>query len=455
LPHSKSRPERKIVAKDRIATFMAELESKQIEYLRFELPDMHGVSRSKTVPIDKVEAYARSGLNFYGGVLGLDTSSNVVPASGLHGDRAFADQALFPDPESLRTIPWLEKTANVLCLGYWEDGEPQRAAPRWVFSELVKRANVLGYDVMMGHEYEYYLLSSETKGRLFEGVHIFHTVRNQYTPFLDQLVPTLRAFGVDVITHNCEYGGSQFETVYGAGMNVAAADKAFAFKNGMKEIAHRNGLIASFMAKPFAGHSGSGCHLHVSLWDRKTGANAFLDAAGPDGLSGVARSFIEGVLLHGRAMMPLINPTPNCYHRVKPYTFAPSNVSWGRQDRSAMVRVKATRDDRTRIEMRAGSAASNPYLLGSAVLAAGLLGIEGGASLRDQSRDTTSEDNQTLVKFPQTLDAALDAFARDEALQGTLGEEFVRVFTAVKRFELARFHGHITDWEVNEYLELY
>jgi glutamine synthetase len=105
--------------------------------------------------------------------------------------------------------------------------------------------------------------------------------------------------------------------------------------------------------------------------------------------------------------------------------------------------------------MRAGSAASNPYLLGSAVLAAGLLGVEGGASLREQSRDTTSEDNQALEKFPQTLDAALDALGSDEAFQGALGEEFVRVFTAVKRFELARFHGHVTDWEVNEYLELY
>ena len=131
-----------------------------------------------------------------------------------------------------------------MCLGYWDDGEPQRAAPRWVFSELVKRANALGYDVMMGHEYEYYLLSAETRERLFEGIHIFHTVRNQYTPFLDQLVPKLRAYGIDVITHNCEYGGSQFETVYGAGTNLAAADKAFAFKNGMKEIAHRAGLIA-------------------------------------------------------------------------------------------------------------------------------------------------------------------------------------------------------------------
>jgi len=440
---------------DKAAALMAALREKDIEYLRFELPDMHGTSRSKTVPIDKVEAYARRGLNFYGGVLGLDTSSNVVPASGLHGDRNYADQALFPDPDSLRVIPWVDRTASVVCLGYWEDGEPQRAAPRWVFSELVKRANALGFDVMIGHEYEYYLLSAETKGKLFEGIHIFHTVRNQYTPFLDGLVPMLRAYGIDVITHNCEYGGSQFETVYGAGMNMAAADKAFAFKNGMKEIAHRNGLIASFMAKPFAGQSGSGCHLHVSLWDRKTGANAFLDPAAPDGLSGAARSFIEGVLAHGPAMMPLINPTPNCYHRVKPYTFAPSNVSWGFQDRSAMVRVKATRDERTHIEMRGGSAASNPYLLAAAVLAAGLLGLEAKASLRDQSRETTSEDNSALQKFPQTLEAALDALGRDKAFQAALGEEFVRVFTAVKRHELARFHSHVTDWEVNEYLELY
>lgn len=443
------------MAENAVSGLMAALEKHGTEYLRFEMADMAGVSRSKTVPVDKVESYARNGLNFYGGVLGLDTASNVVPASGLHGDRSYADQALFPDPGSLRFIPWLENTASVACLGFWEDGEPQRAAPRWVLSELVRRANALGYDVMMGHEYEYYLLSAETRQPLFSGIHIFHTVRNHYAPFLDRLVPTLRAYGVDVITHNCEYGGSQFETVFGAGMNMAAADKAFAFKNGMKEIAHRNGLIASFMAKPFAGQSGSGCHLHVSLWDRKSGRNAFLDAETPDKLSATAHSFIEGVLAHGPAIMPLANPTPNCYHRVKPYTFAPSNVSWGFQDRSAMVRVKASGDDRTHIEMRAGSAASNPYLLASAVLAAGLLGIESKAGLREQSRATTSEDNAALEKFPQTLDAALDALERDEAFRQALGAEFVKVFTAVKRFELARFHAHVSDWEVNEYLELY
>lgn len=441
--------------KEKAAELVAALKRNEIEYLRFELPDLHGTSRSKTVPADKVEGFARHGLNFYGGVLGLDTSSNVVPQSGLHAERNYADQVLFPDVESLRVIPWLEHTASVVCLGYEEDGEPQRAAPRWVLSELIARANALGYDVMLGHEYEYYLLSAETKARLFEGIHIFHTVRNQYAPFLDKLVPTLRAYGIDVITHNCEYGGSQFETVYGAGVNLAGADKAFAFKNGLKELAHRNGLIASFMAKPFAGMSGSGGHLHLSLWDRKSGRNAFLDESTSDGLSELARSFIEGVLSHGPAIMPLVNPTPNCYHRVKPYTFAPSNVSWGYQDRSAMVRVKASRDERTHIEMRAGSATANPYLAAAAVLAAGLLGIEEKAGLREQARETTSEDNAALPKFPQTLEAALAALSQDRPFAEALGADFVRVFTAVKEFELGRFRSHVSDWETNEYLELY
>ena len=264
-----------------IAGLMAELESTKIEYLRFELPDMHGVSRSKTVPIDKVESYARRGLNFYGGVLGprhiFQRRAGERPARRR---ATTPTRRCFPIPTRCGSIPWLDKTASVVCLGYWDDGEPQRAAPRWVFVRTGQAANALGYDVMMGHEYEYYLLTAETKGRLFEGIHIFHTVRNQYTPFLDRLraeAPAPTASTSSPIIANMPARSSRQSTA--PALNLAAADKAFAFKNGMKELAHRHGLIASFMAKPFAGMSGSGCHLHVSLWNRKTGANAFFDPA--------------------------------------------------------------------------------------------------------------------------------------------------------------------------------
>ncbi len=120
-----------------------------------------------------------------------------------------------------------------------------------------------------------------------------------------------------------------------------------------------------------------------------------------------------------------------------------------------MLRVKAGGSERTHVEMRAGSAASNPYLLAAGVLAAGLLGIEAEATLREQSRQTTSEENPALPRFPQTLDSALDALEADSALRDMLGVEFIRVFTAMKRFELDRFHAHVTDWEIKEYLELY
>jgi glutamine synthetase len=119
------------------------------------------------------------------------------------------------------------------------------------------------------------------------------------------------------------------------------------------------------------------------------------------------------------------------------------------------VRVKATGDERTHLEMRTGSATSNPYLLASATLAAGLLGVKARSKLRAQRHDIPSEENAALPPLPPSLDAALDALEADGEMRAMLGEDFIKVFTAVKRFELARLHSHITDWETNEYLELY
>ena len=179
---------------------------------------MHGMSRSKTVPVDKVEAFARARAQFLWRRIRASTPRPTwCRRAACIPSRTTPTSCSSPTPIRFRVIPWLDKTASVVCLGYEYDGEPQRAAPRWVFSDLVQQANELGYDVMMGHEYEYYLLEARAGSALYEGIHIFHTVRNHYAPFLDQLVPTLRAYGIDVITHNCEYAGSQYETVYGPG----------------------------------------------------------------------------------------------------------------------------------------------------------------------------------------------------------------------------------------------
>lgn len=441
------------VDSEKISSWIKTLEAQGVKYVRFELPDLHGVSRLKVVPLGKVAGYARKGLNFYGGTLALDTASSVVPGSGYHEEQKYRDMTLFPDIESCTPVPWMDSTVKVVCDAYWSPDEPIKGAPRYVLQSLLDLAQQMGFEVMMGHEFEFYLLEAETYKPLFDGLHIFNHIRNQYVPEINQMLDYLQAAGIDLITHNCEYAPSQFEINFGPGMGMKGADKAFTFKTSVKEIAHHLGYQASFMSKPFAGMAGCCCHFHISLWNRD-GTNAFLDTRDGDGLSEIAKSFTQGILDHAPAMLPLIGPTPNCYRRLKPHTFAPSNISWGIEDRTAMVRVKATQDEGTHLEMRAASGLSNPYLSAAATLAAGLLGLKEQRPLQPMV-DGPSEDDPSLQPFPKTLEAALAALVADEAMQSMLGAEFCQLFSTVKAFELQRFHDHITDWEVAEYLEIY
>ncbi len=439
---------------DSVPQFVEYLTNHHIEYIRFELPDLHGVARSKVVPIDKVESFARKGLNFYGGCLALDTASMVVPGSGYHEEWKYRDLLLIPDLDTLTPVPWMEKTAKVICDLMRSPTEPLEIAPRYILKQLLAEAAELGFNVMMGHEFEFYLLHPETKELLFDGLYVFNNTRNNYIPEISQLINYLRASGIDVINYHCEHCPSQFEINYGASIGIGAADKAFTFKNAVKEITYRLGYHATFMSKPFIDYAGCCCHFHISLIDRNTGNNVFIDPENKYGLSATAQAFIQGILDHGEAMMPLVSPTPNCYRRFKPQTFAPSNISWGIEDRTAMVRIKVTDEESTHIEMRAASGLSNPYLTAAATLAAGLLGIKQQRQLQPSGAGP-SEDDPNWPKLPQTLEEALSGLAADGEMQNMLSQEFVRLFTTVKRFELARFHEHLTEWERHEYLDIY
>lgn len=439
---------------ENVSEIVSTLKDQGAKYVRFELPDTHGTSRSKTVPIDKVQGYAERGLNLYGGALALDTAASVVPGTGLNEEINYADTKLWPDFSTLRPVPWIEGMWKVICDLSFLDESPVEAAPRFVLKRLLDEAAALGFSVKMGHEFEFYLLDGETMEPFFEGLHIFNSTRNHWVEGIEPLLDALIVQGVDVITHNCEYAASQFEVNFGPGVGLDGADKAFTFKATVKELCQKLGYHATFMSKPWAERAGCGCHVHMGLLDKDTGDNAFLDRADPDGLSDTAKAFTAGILKHARAMMPLIGPTPNCYHRLAPHTFAPSNVSWGIEDRTAMVRMKASKDDATHLEMRAASGISNPYLTAAATLAAGLLGMKNGYRLAPEVAGPSEED-ESLEKLPKRLDVALDALAADAAMCELLGAPFVKVFTTVKRYELARFHAHVTDWERNEYMEVY
>jgi glutamine synthetase len=433
---------------------LAEWRDGGIRYVRFELPDMHGTSRSKTVPIDHAGSYASTGLNMYGGAAVLDTRSDVVPGTLYNEEVAYADQRLRPDPATARVIPWLADTARMICDTYWDDGRPLGAAPRHVFRRVLDRCHELGYEPLIGVEPEFYVVDRETLQPLFSGYHIFNTIRNSWVPLIGRIVDELRAFGIDIVTSNTEYAGSQWELVYAPERGMAGPDAAFTFKNAVKELAHLEGYVATFMSKPFSDSAGSGAHNHIGLLALDGGENVMSDEDDEWGLSPVGRQFIAGQLRHAGSTYALLAPTVNCLKRRRTHTFSPTNVSWGPEDRSALVRVKGGSPEARHVENRAPTGLSNPYLVCAALLGAGLLGIEDELELEPPARPPAEED-ETKQQLPTSVEESLELLEGDERLVDLLGPEFVEAYTVMRRYELQRFADHVTDWEREEYLELF
>jgi glutamine synthetase len=424
-----------------------------IRFVRFELPDMHGTSRAKMVPIERAYGYAESGLNMYGGVAVLDSRSDVVGGTLYHEEVAYGDQLLLPDLETAAVVPWREATARWICDSTWADGTPLEALPRRVWRKQLERARALGYEPLIGYEPEFYLLTADQE-LLFEGYHIFNVTRNTYVPFIQELVEQLNAYGLEVITANCEYAGSQWELPCLPLRGMGGPDRCFSFKNAVKELAHLHGYTATFMSKPFADSAGSGLHTHVSLLNVADGGNAFGDESDAAGISAACRSFIAGNLRHAASTYALLAPTVNCMKRRRTHTFSPTNVSWGLEDRSALIRIKGGTTESRHIEHRAPTGLSNPYLVGAAILAAGLNGIEDGLELEPAAHPPAEED-ESRTKLPTSVRESLEALEADERIAGALGEDFVTAYGVMRRYELSRFDDHVTDWERNEYVEIY
>ncbi|WP_299847812.1 glutamine synthetase family protein [uncultured Roseovarius sp.] len=431
------------------------LREDDVRYVRFEMSDIMGIPRSKTVPIGAFSSFAKKGVNMYGGTLGLDSGSYVVPDTGIAEEVGYMDAFLIPDLSTLTVLPWDRRSASLICTPHWgQNRVPLEQAPRNLLQVQLDKAHAMGFSVKSGHELEFYLYDGETKEPLFAGQHIFATARNHYTDFINDLMDTLTEMGFELTTHNAEYAPSQFEINFAPQDGMSGADSAFRFKAIVKEFAARNGLLATFMSKPQLGLAGCGYHLHMGLNDANSGENKFNDPDDPDGLSEMALQFTAGILAHTNALTALMAPTINCYHRFQKGSFAPSRATWGIEDRTALLRMKASRDKATHLEMRGGAGMANPYLFQAATLAAGLIGIEQKLTLADP-KPGLAEDDATAPALPQTLGEALACLESDTDLCAVLGDPFVRLFTTVKRFELDRAQQHISDWEHNEYLELY
>lgn len=433
-----------------LADISRALAEQQVEFVRFEQADTHGISRSKLIPARHVERFAADGLNFLLGQLGFDAQGGVALGTGYLEDRGFPDSRIFPDLATFRVLPWLDSTARLICEPRFYDGTPAAAAPRYVARRQLEALAEQGYRIRAGFEYEFYLQHADSGAPPYQGIQIFATLRNEFDgAFIRQVIRDLEAVDIDIITANAEYGPGQQEINFAPAWDIGSADAAFSFKQGVKEIALLHGYRASFMTKPYADQSANGCHFHHALYRAADGSNSFDDPAGLGGLSEVARQFIAGQIAHAPALTALYAPTVNCAKRFKLFSFAPTNATWGLENRTVGLRIKGSRGANTHVENRIPCAASNPYLVLAGTIAAGLDGIrrklEPPAPVEGIAYGLAG-----VTDLPTTLGAALDALEADTTLREALGEEFVKLFLAVKHHEINKARGAIERFDAPE-----
>jgi glutamine synthetase len=440
-------------AKPDVATVIERLRGQGIDVVRVSYPDLIGVDRGRDVLIDELPAALEHGLAFCRAVYHTSPMGDVVPIQGGL-ESGLPDIAVIPDLATVTPLPWERDAAWCLGDATTPDGAPVPESPRAVLRRVAGRLDSLGYQFVCGPELEFYLCEPDGAGgwqRYANDPGNVYVVGRKGDPqgLLLAMLRQLRDAGLRVTAANHEFAPGQFEINLGHSPAPDAADRAFRLKSAVQEIARHHDLLATFMAKPFNDEGGSGFHVHVSLTD-ESGANAFADPDGPDGLSAIARHAVGGVLRHARALTALLNPTINSYKRFGPGTLAPWLIDWGLDNRSAMVRIPPERGPAARMEVRLGDATANPYLAMAAIGAAICLGLQDKVEPPPKLEGYGYDPARSAV-LPARLAEALDALAADRELTGVLGEFFTGSFVAYKRHEIERFERFVTDWEFREY----
>ena len=458
----------------------------KIELVRFSFADQHGVLRGKTVMAEDAPALMRSGVTMTTTLLAKDTAHKTAwpvftPGGGFDMEemQGAGDFVMVADPATFRVLPWTENTGWLLCDIYFTNGKPVPFSTRRVLRDALARLGDEGFDFLAGLEVEFHLFKLENPhltpadatwppqasevSLLNQGYQ--YLTESRFDQLDAALAPIRRgmvALGLPLRSLEIELGPSQCEFTFRPQVGLEAADTMILFRAATKQIARRNGLLASFMCRPALPNLfSSGWHLHMSLIDRKHRINAFVGDA-REGLSDLGVNFLGGLLANAQAAAAFTTPTVNGYKRYRAYALAPDRVIWARDNRGVMVRVLGQPGDpSTHLENRVGEPAANPYLYMASQIYAGLDGI---AQRRDPgpSADTPYETKAPLL--PKDMGEALAALRGSEVFRNGFGGAFVDYYAHLKEAELARFKtespadattGDVTAWEQNEYFDLF
>jgi glutamine synthetase len=418
--------------------------------IRALFPDHLGLARGKYLPARLAARGTRHSVSLFA----LNFDRTMVPAPGARMLEGLPDCDLTFSMDEVR--PGWEAGTGVVVGDLSFRGAPLPIAPRHVLRAAIDGWSALGYRAKVGIELEAFVLQPDGKGGWTEWdtptAYVYGTgLAVDPAGLLDDIMRTADACGLPVESINSEYDTPQFELTLEYDDALKAVDDVFLFKLMARELAHRKGLLLTFIGKPFADRGGSGFHVNLSLEDRE-GRNAFADTAAPDGLSRLAHQSIAGMLAHFEASAGVCAPTVNAYKRLKPAQLAGYWANWGYEHRGASIRVPHERGRATRLEHRMPDGAANPYLATATVLQAARLGVVHELMPPAHEEQDCLTSQSTTRHVPDTLALALDALEADRALVEALGPEFVAQFVAVKRGEWAKFSAAVTDWELKTYL---
>lgn len=433
------------------------IEERGIKFIRLWFTDVVGTLKSVAIAPAEVEGAFAEGLGFDG--------------SAIEGfTRAYeADMLAHPDPTTFQILPWrgeVDPTARMFCDITTPDGQPAASDPRNVLKRSLARAADRGFTFYTHPEIEFYLLTS-SKLKNGQPQPVDHAGFFDNVPggtahdFRRRSVRMLEDLGISVEFSHHESGPGQNEIDLRYADALTTADNIMTFRTVIKEVAIEQGVYATFMPKPMSGHPGSGMHTHMSLFEGDS--NAFFDASGPYQLSRIGRQFVAGLLKHAPEITAVTNQFVNSYKRLWGGDEAPSFVTWGHNNRSALVRVplyKPSKGQSARVEYRAIDSAANPYLTFSLLLAAGLRGIEEGYELPAEAEDNVWElsdvERRALGynQLPASLDHAVSIMEDSELVAETLGEQVFNYVLLNKRREWNEYRAQVTPYELESNLEI-
>jgi glutamine synthetase len=444
------------------------LEQLRARRVRVEFIDTDGRLRGKYVTVQKARSRGGIGLPEFFYALSVDDGAYDVPIATP--DHGFPDFFAFPDWATLRPAANEEGVAAVICDVRSKAGEPVQFDPRSALRSTCARLAEAGFDALIGVEMEFYLylLDDDAETALREG----HPTRLRpvgrerqalsvhrwpdHAQFVADLDSAMSSYGIEIEAFSTELGFGMMEVALSPVPPLQAADSAARFKQVCKDVARRNGMLASFVAKPHVQQEGAGAHLHQSLL--RNGHNVFCpEDRESTGMSEIFRHYVGGVVATAGELSVFQCPFPNSYRRLNPEFFAPTNISWGIDNRASCLRVITDSRSSTRLEHRRGGADFHPYLSIAASLDGGLHGVQNRIEPPTASTGAAYADAQAKP-FPENLRAAAAALHDSALARQWYGDDFVDHYAASRVSEQSTYEalrdGFVPDWELARYLEV-